>query len=214
MASALETLCGQAYGAKQYSMLGIYLQRSWIVLFICSVLLLPMFVFAAPFLKFIGQPTELADQAGLVAIWLIPFHLSFPFQFTLQRFLQSQLKTGVIALVSGCTLAAHVVVNWIFVSKMRVGIVGTALILDFSWWLSVLGMFIYAICGGCPHSWNGLSAQAFTGLWEFFKLSLASGVMLVYVVSYYLSLMITRCIITVLHKVTISMTTQVGKHLL
>lgn len=144
MASALETLCGQAYGAKQYSMLGIYLQRSWIVLFICSVLLLPMFVFAAPFLKFIGQPTELADQAGLVAIWLIPFHLSFPFQFTLQRFLQSQLMTGVIALVSGCTLVAHVVVNWIFVSKMRVGIVGNALILDFSWWLSVLGMFIYA----------------------------------------------------------------------
>lgn len=32
MASALETLCGQAYGAKQYHMLGIYLQRSWLVL--------------------------------------------------------------------------------------------------------------------------------------------------------------------------------------
>lgn len=32
MASALETLCGQAYGAKQYHMLGIYLQRSWIIL--------------------------------------------------------------------------------------------------------------------------------------------------------------------------------------
>ncbi|KAF3327033.1 Protein TRANSPARENT TESTA 12 [Carex littledalei] len=28
MTSALETLCGQAYGAKQYHMLGIYLQRS------------------------------------------------------------------------------------------------------------------------------------------------------------------------------------------
>lgn len=44
MASALETLCGQAYGAKQYHMLGIYMQRSWIVLFICSFLLIPMFV--------------------------------------------------------------------------------------------------------------------------------------------------------------------------
>ncbi|KAK2992074.1 hypothetical protein RJ640_023457 [Escallonia rubra] len=27
MASALETLCGQAYGAKQYHMLGVYMQR-------------------------------------------------------------------------------------------------------------------------------------------------------------------------------------------
>ncbi|CAI8599103.1 unnamed protein product [Vicia faba] len=35
MASALETLCGQAFGAKRHNMLGIYLQRSWIVLFFC-----------------------------------------------------------------------------------------------------------------------------------------------------------------------------------
>ncbi|KAL0351973.1 UNVERIFIED_CONTAM: protein DETOXIFICATION 27 [Sesamum calycinum] len=34
MASALETLCGQAFGAKKYSMLGTYMQRSWIVLLV------------------------------------------------------------------------------------------------------------------------------------------------------------------------------------
>ncbi|CAN1264605.1 Protein DETOXIFICATION 34 [Linum perenne] len=32
MGSALETLCGQAFGAGQVHMLGIYLQRSWIIL--------------------------------------------------------------------------------------------------------------------------------------------------------------------------------------
>lgn len=183
MASALETLCGQAYGAKQYQMLGIYTQRSWIVLFFCSILLLPLFIFAAPILKLIGQPTSVADQTGLVALWLIPFHLSLPFQFTLQRFLQSQLKTAVIAWVSGAALAVHVLISWVFVYKLRVGIVGTALTLDFSWWLSVLGLFIYAVCGGCPLSWTGFSAQAFVGLWDFFKLSLASGVMLLYVLA-------------------------------
>ncbi|CAI8610142.1 unnamed protein product [Vicia faba] len=62
-------------------------------------MLLPMFVFATPMLKFIGQPVEVAEQAGLVAIWLILFHLSFPFQFTLQRFLQCQLKTAILAWV-------------------------------------------------------------------------------------------------------------------
>ncbi|XP_031282671.1 protein DETOXIFICATION 27-like [Pistacia vera] len=178
MASALETLCGQAYGAKQYHMLGIYMQRSWIVLFICSILLIPMFVFASPILKLIGQSTALAEQTGIVAIWLIPFHLSFPFQFTLQRFLQCQLKTAVIAWVSGVVLLVHVIVSWVFVYKLRVGIVGTAITLDFSWWLSVLGLFCYSVCGGCPLSWTGFSAQAFIGLWEFFKLSVASGVML------------------------------------
>ncbi|XP_044478413.1 protein DETOXIFICATION 27-like isoform X1 [Mangifera indica] len=178
MASALETLCGQAYGAKQYHMLGLYMQRSWIVLFICSILLIPMFVFASPFLKLIGQSTTLAEQTGIVAVWLIPLHLSFPFQFTLQRFLQCQLKTAVIAWVSGVALLVHVIVSWVFVYKLRVGIVGTAITLDFSWWLSVLGLFCYSVCGGCPQSWTGFSNQAFVGLWEFLKLSVASGVML------------------------------------
>ncbi|KAK4276849.1 hypothetical protein QN277_014954 [Acacia crassicarpa] len=178
MASALETLCGQAYGAKQYHMLGIYMQRSWIVMFLSSILLLPMFIFATPILKFFGQPNGLAEQSGLVAIWLIPFHLSFPFQFALQRFLQSQLKTAVIAWVSGMALAIHAFISWVLVYKMKVGIVGTALTLDFSWWVSVVGLLAYVVFGGCPHSWNGFSVEAFVGLWEFFKLSGASGVML------------------------------------
>ncbi|KAJ9166523.1 hypothetical protein P3X46_021263 [Hevea brasiliensis] len=190
MASALETLCGQAYGAGQYQMLGIYMQRSWIVLFLCSILLLPMFLFATPILKLIGQPAEVAEQTGLVAIWLIPFHLSFPFQFTLQRFLQSQLKTGVVAWVCGAALLIHVFVSWFLVYWLRTGIVATAITLDFSWWVSVLGMFGYCVCGGCPLSWTGFSTQAFVGLWPFFKLSLASGVMLVLENFYYRVLII------------------------
>lgn len=82
MASALETLCGQAYGAKQYHMLGIYMQRSWVVLFFSSILLVPLFLFATPILEFTGQSTEVAELSGVVALWLIPMHLSFGFQFT------------------------------------------------------------------------------------------------------------------------------------
>ncbi|XP_054799841.1 protein DETOXIFICATION 27-like [Prosopis cineraria] len=190
MASAVETLCGQAYGAKQYHMLGIYMQRSWIVLFLSSILLLPMFIFATPILKFLGQPNGVAEQSGLVAIWLIPFHLSFPFLFTLQRFLQSQLKTAVIAWVSGIALAIHAFVSWVFVYKMKVSIVGTALILDFSWWVSVVGLLGYVVFGGCPQSWNGFSVEAFVGLWEFFKLSVASGAMLLLENFYYRLLVI------------------------
>lgn len=88
-----------------------------------------------------------------------------------------------IAWVSGVALALHVFASWLFVYKLRVGIVGTAITLDFSWWVSVLGLFVFVLCGGCPHSWTGFSNQAFVGLWEFFKLSVASGVMLSYVLA-------------------------------
>ena len=57
---------------------------------------------------------------------------------------------------------------------------GAAIALDISWWLLVFGMYAYMVCGGCTLTWNGFSMEAFCGLWEFLKLSAASGVMLWY----------------------------------
>lgn len=190
MATALETICGQAYGAKQYHMLGIYMQRSCVVLSCCAILLLPMFIFATPLLKILGQSADVAERTGLVARWLIPMHLSFVFQFSLVRFLQSQLKTSVIAWSAAVALLVHAIVSWLFVYKLGVGIVGTALTLDFSWWLSVFILYGYVVYGGCPMTWNGFSWEAFADLWGFFKLALASGVMILLENGYYRLLLI------------------------
>ncbi|KAG5529544.1 hypothetical protein RHGRI_030069 [Rhododendron griersonianum] len=178
MASALETLCGQAFGAKQYHMLGIYMQRSWIVLFICCILLLPLYLFASPILKLLGQPSGIAELSGVISLWMIPLHFSFAFQFPLQRFLQSQLKMAAIAWVSLAALVVHAVVSWLFVYRLKLDVVGVAVTLNFSWWVLALGLFGYTVCGGCPLTWTGFSIEAFSGLWEFVKLSVASGVML------------------------------------
>ncbi|XP_074279400.1 protein DETOXIFICATION 26-like [Silene latifolia] len=190
MATALETLCGQAYGARQHHMLGIYMQRSCVVLFCCSILLLPMFIFASPLLKILGQSVEVAERTGFVAKWLIPMHLSFVFQFSMQRFLQSQLKTTVIAWSAAMALVVHAVLSWLFVYKLGVGIIGAALILDFSWWLSVVILFGYIVYGGCPATWTGFSRQAFEELWDFFKLAIASGVMVLLENLYYRMLVV------------------------
>ncbi|KAL3630502.1 Protein DETOXIFICATION 27 [Castilleja foliolosa] len=178
MASALETLCGQAYGAKKYYMLGVYLQRSWIVLFLCCLIMLPALIFASPILKLLGQPDDVAELSGVVALCFIPLHFSFAFQFPLQRFLQSQLKNRIIAWVNLGALVVHVLLSWLVVYRLRLGVVGTALTLNVSWWVVVVGLFLYTVCGGCPLTWTGFSSEAFTGLWEFLKLSTSSGVML------------------------------------
>ncbi|XAR62119.1 hypothetical protein NMG60_11016744 [Bertholletia excelsa] len=177
MASALETLCGQAYGAKKYHMLGIYMQRSWIILFLSCFLLLPIYIFASPILKLLGQPDDVAEQTGMVALWMIPMHFSFAFLLPTQRYLQSQLKTGVLAWVSGVVLVFHVVASWLCTYQFGFGVVGIAVTLDLSWWLLFVGFFGYTVWGGCPETWGGFSVQAFSGLWEYAKLSISSGVM-------------------------------------
>lgn len=159
-------------------MLGVYMQRSWIVLFLCCVLLLPLYTFATPFLKLMGQPDDVAELSGKVSFWLIPLHFSFAFQFPLHRFLQSQVKTGIIAWVSLGALLVHIFVSWLFVSRLQFGVIGTAVTINFSWWVLVIGLLLYTLCGGCPRTWTGFSIEAFSGLWEFVKLSAASGLML------------------------------------
>ncbi|WOL12785.1 protein transport protein Sec61 subunit alpha-like [Canna indica] len=74
-------------------------------------------------------------------MWFIPLHFSFAFVFLLQRFLQCQLKNSVIAYVSAVALVVHALVTWVCVSKLQFGLIGTTLTLDFSWWVSVLGLF-------------------------------------------------------------------------
>ncbi|KAL0453328.1 UNVERIFIED_CONTAM: protein DETOXIFICATION 21 [Sesamum latifolium] len=78
-ASGLETLCGQAYGAKQYHMLGIYLQRSWIVLIVVTTtVLVPIYIFAAPILKALGQDEVIAKVAGNIALCVFVIIPRFP----------------------------------------------------------------------------------------------------------------------------------------
>ncbi|WOL01866.1 hypothetical protein Cni_G10585 [Canna indica] len=120
----------------------------------------------------------MAKQAGEVSMWFIPLHFSFAFVFPMQRFLQCQLKNSVIAYVSVAALVVHALVTWVCMSKLQFGLTGTTLTLDFSWWVSILGLFGYVTCGGCPDTWKGFSMEAFTSLWEFSRLFTASGVML------------------------------------
>lgn len=181
MASALETLCGQAYGAKKYHMMGVYMQRSWIVLLVCALLLTPMYFFAEDLLLLTGQPPELSAMAGRVSVWFVPLHFSLAFLFPLQRFLQCQRKNLANAIAAAAVLCIHLFVSWLFVSRLKFGLAGVAITLSLSWWAITVMLFVYVTCGGCPETWHGFTAEAFAGLWEFVKLSAASGVMLWYV---------------------------------
>ncbi|CAD6245539.1 unnamed protein product [Miscanthus lutarioriparius] len=178
MASALETLCGQAFGAKKHQMLGVYLQRSWIVLLIFAVALTPTYIFMEDLLLLIGQTPELSRLAGQMSVWLLPQHFAMAMLLPLTRFLQSQLKNWVTAITAAVALAIHVVVTYVVVKRLEFGIVGAVASADMAWWLVVLGQYVYVVGGGCPLSWKGFTMEAFADFWEFIKLSSASGVML------------------------------------
>lgn len=190
MGSALETLCGQAYGAGQLDMLGIYMQRSWVILNATAVILTLLYIFAGPFLKLIGQTAEISQAAGMFSVWMIPQLFAYAMNFPIAKFLQAQSKMMAMAAIAAVALVFHAVFSWLLMLKLGWGLVGAAVVLNASWWFIVIAQLLYIFSGTCGEAWTGLSWKAFQNLWGFVRLSLASAVMLCLEVWYFMALIL------------------------
>ncbi|XP_022882737.1 protein DETOXIFICATION 24-like isoform X2 [Olea europaea var. sylvestris] len=177
MSSATETLCGQAFGAKQYHMMGIFLQRSWLVDLITLTILLPVFLLATPIFRLLGEEETIAKSAGFISMWFIPFVYSLFFSLTIQMYLQAQQKNMVIAWLSSIQFIIHIPLSWLFVYELNWGTSGAMGALCISSWFLVIGEFVYIFGGWCTETWNGFTIAAFKDVLPMVKLSISSGVM-------------------------------------
>ena len=92
IASSLETLCGQAYGARQYEMLGIYLQRGLFVLHITAIPFALVYAYMDQILVGLGQNQAISSEAGKFARWMIPALFAQASAQLSIRFLQAQSR--------------------------------------------------------------------------------------------------------------------------
>ncbi|OQU85978.1 hypothetical protein SORBI_3004G349550 [Sorghum bicolor] len=178
MASALETLCGQAYGAGHLHLLGVYAQRSVVILAASALLLSPLYLLAAPILRALGQDEAVAAAAGDFTLRTLPQLLSLPLAFPTQKLLQAQGEVGALAWIGAAALAAHVAMLALFVPVLGWGLRGAAAAYDVTSWVVALAQVAYVTRRCRGRGWDGLSWDALRGLWPFARLSLASAVML------------------------------------
>ncbi|KAL8114147.1 hypothetical protein AgCh_021133 [Apium graveolens] len=189
MSSALETLCGQAYGAGQTEMLGIYMQRSWLIMLVACICITPLYIYSTPLLKLLGQREDIAELAGKFSIKIIPQMFSLAINFTTQKFLQAQSDVNILAWVAFMALLLHIATLYMFIEVFGWGTAGAAVAYDISGWGISAAQIIY-IVGWCKGSWTGLSWLALKELWGFSKLSVASAVMLCLEMWYFMTIIV------------------------
>lgn len=179
MASAVQTVCGQAYGAKKYAAMGVICQRAIILHLGAAVLLTFLYWFSGPILVAIGQSESISEQGQIFARGLIPQLYAFAISCPMQRFLQAQNIVNPLAYMSVGVFLVHIVLTWLVVYVVDYGLLGAALTLSFSWWVLVILNGLYILLSpSCKETWTGFSIKAFKGIWPYFKLTVASAVML------------------------------------
>ncbi|RLN33290.1 putative MATE efflux family protein [Panicum miliaceum] len=115
LGSAVETLCGQAYGSKKYEMLGVYLQR------------------AAALLTAAGSPEIAAAAAVEFAYGLVPQIFAFAANCPIQKFLQAKRIVPPSAYIVAASLAIHVALSWLATCALGLGLLGASLTPQRTW---------------------------------------------------------------------------------
>ncbi|KAL6629515.1 hypothetical protein ACP70R_029280 [Stipagrostis hirtigluma subsp. patula] len=178
MACSLDTLCGQAFGAEQHHMLGVYKQRAMLVLSLVSVPVAALWWCTGEILAWCGQDPEIAAGAGSYIRWMIPALFVYGLLLCHIRFLQTQSLVVPVMLSSGATALAHPVVCWLLVHGLGLGRNGAALANAISYLANMSLMALYVrLSPSCKRSWTGFSSEAFRDVGGFLNLALPSAVM-------------------------------------
>ncbi|KAM6593603.1 hypothetical protein CsatA_001306 [Cannabis sativa] len=178
MASALDTLSGQSYGAKQYHMMGILMQRAILVLVVVSIPLAVIWANTEPILVTLGQDPAIAAEAGKYAKFMIPSIFAYGLLQCLVRFLQTQNIVFPMMVSSGMTTLIHILVCWVLVFKSGLGSRGAAMANSISYWINVLLLALYVMYSpSCAKTWTGFSKEALRNVPTFVRLAIPSAVM-------------------------------------
>lgn len=178
MATALDTLCGQSYGAKQYSMMGIHMQRAMLILVIVSIPLAIIWLNTGPILLFLGQDHDISDKAGEYACFLVPSLFAYGLLQCLVKFLQTQNIVFPMMICSAVTTLLHILICWVMVFKSSLGFKGAALANAISNWINVFLLVLYVrFSPSCTKTWAGFSMEAFRNISTFLRLAIPSAVM-------------------------------------
>ncbi|KAK4754467.1 hypothetical protein SAY87_002571 [Trapa incisa] len=178
LSGALETLCGQGFGAKLYQTLGIHLQASCIISFIFSILISVLWYFTEPILILLHQDPDISRYAALYTKALIPGIFAYGFFKNILCFLQTQTILLSLVVFSAIALAIHFGVAYYLVHKTALGFEGASLAASISMWICVLLLTLYlSFSKRCEDSWEGFSRESFEYIAMNLKLALPSAAM-------------------------------------
>lgn len=164
LAMGMEAICGQAYGAKQWKLLGLTLQRTVLLLLSTSIPISFMWLNMKRILLWSGQDQDIASVAQTFITFSIPDLFLLSLLHPLRIYLRTQSITLPLTYCSAISVLLHVPLNFLLVVHLKMGIAGvaTAMVLTNLNLILFLSSFVY-FSGVHKASWVPPSVDCIKG---------------------------------------------------
>ncbi|OMO57476.1 Multi antimicrobial extrusion protein [Corchorus olitorius] len=164
LAMGMEPICGQAYGAKQWKLLGLTLQRTVLLLLSASVPISFMWVNMKAILLWCGQDQEISSVAHKFILFSLPDLLFLSLLHPLRVYLRTQSITLPVTYCSAISVLLHVPLNFLLIFHFKLGVSGVAIAMV---WTNLnlfllLSSFVY-FSGVYKDSWVAPSSDCLRG---------------------------------------------------
>ncbi|KAH9311138.1 hypothetical protein KI387_026173, partial [Taxus chinensis] len=175
LAMGMEPICGQAFGAKRWSLLGLTLQTTILILLSASLPIGFLWLNMERILLWCGQEPNITSMANTYIIFSLPDLLAQAILHPLRIYLRTQNITKPLTYCAAITLTLHIPINYLLVLVLNLGIKGVAMAAVFTNFNLVLSLLTYLyISRACKDSWPGLTKECFKGWKPLLSLAIPS----------------------------------------
>ncbi|KAL8240863.1 hypothetical protein R6Q59_014218 [Mikania micrantha] len=175
LAMGMEPICGQAFGAKRHTLLGLCLQRTVLLLVIVSIPIAILWVNMKSILLLCGQDQEIATQAQTYLLYSLPDLLAQSLLHPLRIYLRSQSITLPLTFCASFSIVLHLPINYYLVHTLNLGIKGVAISSVLTNFILVASLVVYILFSGVyKKTWGGISTECVKGWNSLLSLAIPS----------------------------------------
>ncbi|KAJ3676496.1 hypothetical protein LUZ60_003908 [Juncus effusus] len=175
LSTGMEPICGQAYGAKRWSVLSQTFQKTVLLLLITTIPVSLLWIYMEPILLFFYQKPEILAPAKEYILFSLPDLFAQAFLHPMRIFLRTQNITRPIFICATMGLVLHLPISYFLVISLGLGVKGVALA---SAWNTIninLGLFGYMIFSKtCIKPWDASSVPGLKGWVRLVRLAIPS----------------------------------------
>lgn len=180
LATCLDTLCAQAYGAGNFHQVGEHFQKGMLMIMAFFIPVGVFWIYSAPVLNFIVEDQKLV---GLAVQYLEVVMLSIPAYIAFEcgkRFLQAQGIFHATTAVLVVCAPVNAILNYVLVWSPAIGLgfIGAPLAVAISSWLMAIMLLLFVVFVEGKKCWGGVSMKIFQNWGDMISLAIPGVVMI------------------------------------